>query len=47
MSKNILIVAGYLDLKNNSLANKTILEEVKKALPKVELDILSDLYPDY
>lgn len=47
MSKNILIVAGHPDLKNDSLANKTILEEVKKALPEVELDILSDLYPDY
>ena len=34
-------------MKNDSLANKTILEEVKKALPEVELDILSDLYPDY
>lgn len=35
-------------LKRNSfLVNKSILAEVKQALPEVELDILSDLYPDY
>ncbi len=47
MAKNILIVSGHPDLKNDSLANKTILEEVKKAYPDVVVDVLSDLYPDY
>ena len=47
MSKKVLVVSGHPDLKNDSLANKTILKEIKKLYPEVELDILSNLYPDY
>ena len=45
--KNVLIVSGHTDLKNNSVANKTIINELKRLLPEAEYDILSDLYPDY
>ena len=44
--KNILIVSGHTDL-NNSVANKKILEELNKRLSNVEIDYLSELYPDY
>nr|WP_205396086.1 NAD(P)H-dependent oxidoreductase [Streptococcus lutetiensis] len=47
MAKKVLVVSGHPDLKNDSLANKTILKEIKKLYPEVELDILSNLYPDY
>ena len=47
MAKNVLVVSGHPDLKNDSLANRTILKEIKKLYPEVELDILSNLYPDY
>lgn len=47
MVKKVLVVSGHPDLKNDSLANKTILKEIKKLYPEVELDILSNLYPDY
>ena len=45
--KNVLIVSGHTDLKNDSVANKTIINELKRLLPEAEYDILSDLYPDY
>ncbi|HCW52389.1 MAG TPA: NAD(P)H dehydrogenase [Clostridium sp.] len=44
--KNILIVSGHTDL-NDSVANKTILEELAKLLPEAEIDYLDKLYPDY
>lgn len=44
--KNILIVSGHTDL-NDSVANKTILEEIEKKLPNVEISYLDKLYPDY
>lgn len=44
--KNILIVSGHTDL-NDSVANKTILEELKKLLPGAEIDCLDKLYPDF
>lgn len=44
--KNVLIVSGHTDL-NKSVANKKILEEINKKLPYVEIDYLSELYPDY
>ncbi|MDR0713257.1 MAG: NAD(P)H-dependent oxidoreductase [Bacteroidales bacterium] len=44
--KNILIVSGHTDL-NDSVANKTILEEYKKLFPAAEIDYLDKLYPDY
>lgn len=43
---NILIVSGHTDL-NESVANKTILEEISNKLPKAEVDYLDKLYPDY
>ena len=43
--KNIVIISGHPDLKN-SLANKTILEEISKACPQVEIRKLDELYPD-
>ena len=44
--KNILVVSGHTDL-NDSVANKNILEELKKLLPNAEIDLLSELYPSY
>lgn len=44
--KKILIVSGHTDL-NDSVANKKILEELSKKIPNVEIDYLSELYPDY
>ena len=44
--KNILIISGHTDL-NNSVANKKILEEIKNKLSDIEIDYLSELYPDY
>ena len=44
--KNILIVSGHTNL-NDSIANKKILEELCKRLPNIEIDYLSELYPEY
>lgn len=44
--KNILIVSGHTDL-SQSIANKTILEELNRLLPDAEMDYLDKLYPDY
>ena len=44
--KNILIVSGHPDLKN-SVANKTILDEIAAKCPQVEIRKLDELYPDY
>ena len=44
--KNVLIVSGHPDL-NSSVANKTILEEVAKALPEAKIHQLDALYPTY
>ena len=44
--KNILVVSGHTHL-NDSVANKNILEELKKLLPNAEFDLLSELYPNY
>lgn len=43
---NVLIVSGHTNL-NDSVANKTILEELNKKLPEAEIDYLDKLYPDY
>lgn len=45
--KNILVVSGHTDLENDSVANKTILEELQKKLPEAEFDYLDKLYPDF
>lgn len=44
--KNILVVSGHTDLKH-SVANKTILAELAKKVPNIEIDELDSLYPDF
>lgn len=44
--KNILIVSGHTDL-NNSFANRVILEQLEKHLPKAEFVYLDKLYADF
>ena len=41
--KNILIVSGHTNL-GESVANQTILEDLKKDLPEAEFDYLDQLY---
>lgn len=43
---NVLVVCGHTNL-DISVANKTILENLKKEFPNAEIDVLSKLYPDY
>ena len=43
---NVLIVSGHPRLGDDSVANKTILEELASLLPEAAFDQLSDLYPD-
>ena len=43
--KNVVIISGHPDLKN-SLANKSILEEIAAKCPQVEIRKLDELYPD-
>ena len=44
---NVLIVSGHPRTGDDSVANKTILEELASLLPEVEIDHLDELYPDY
>ena len=44
---NVLIVSGHPRLGDDSLANKTILEELASLLPEAMIDHLDELYPDY
>lgn len=44
--KNILVISGHPCLEN-SVANKTILEEITKKCPQAEIRKLDELYPDY
>ena len=44
--KNILVISGHPDLKN-SVANKTILDEIAARLPQAEIRKLDELYPTY
>ncbi len=44
--KHVLVVSGHTDL-SDSVANKTILEDLAKALPDAEFDYLDKEYPDY
>lgn len=44
--KKVVIISGHPDLKN-SCANKTILDEISKLCPEVEIRKLDELYPDY
>jgi len=43
---NLLIVSGHVDLAH-SVANRTILDGLKKEFPEAEFDDLIGLYPDY
>ena len=43
---NLLVVCGHSNL-DISVANKTILENLKKEFPNAEIDVLSKLYPNY
>ena len=44
--KKVVIISGHPDLKN-SVANKTILDEISKNCPEVEIRKLDELYPNY
>ncbi len=44
--KNVVIVCGHPNLKN-SVANKTILDEIAAQCPQAEIRKLDELYPDY
>ena len=44
--KNVVIISGHPNLKN-SVANKTILDEIVAKCPQVEIRKLDELYPDY
>lgn len=44
--KKVLVISGHTDL-NDSVANKTILEELTKKIPEAEYVYLDKLYPDY
>ncbi|MBS4939527.1 MAG: NAD(P)H-dependent oxidoreductase [Actinomyces sp.] len=44
---NVLIVSGHPRTGDDSVANKTILEELTVLLPGAEIDHLDDLYPEY
>lgn len=44
--KNVLIISGHPDLQN-SIANKTILDEVATALPNAKIRKLDELYPNF
>ena len=47
MSKKILVVSGHTDLKNNSFANKIILERLNQIMPEAEYLYLDSEYPDF
>ena len=39
--KNVLIISGHTNLTNDSVANKTIIEELRKAHPEYQFNVLS------
>ena len=45
--KNVLIISGHTNLTNDSVANKTIIEELRKAHPEYQFNVLSEAYPNY
>ena len=45
--KKVLIVAGHPNLAGDSVANKTIIDEIRAKRPEYELDILGELYPNH
>ena len=42
----VILISGHPDLKN-SLSNRTIVEELKRLSPEVEIRKLDELYPNY
>lgn len=44
---NVLLVSGHTNLKGDSVANKTIIEEFKRLMPEAETSLLDELYPDF
>lgn len=44
---NVLIVSGHPRTSDDSVANKTILEELSVLLPGAVIDHLDELYPEY
>lgn len=44
---NVLLVSGHTNLKRDSVANKTIIEEFHRLMPEAELSLLDELYPDF
>ena len=45
--KNVLIISGHTNLTNDSVANKTIIEELRKAHTEYQFNVLSEAYPNY
>ena len=45
--KNILIISGHTDTLHDSVANKTILEQLETLLPDSRSVYLDRLYPDF
>lgn len=45
--KNILLISGHTNTTNDSVANKTIMEELEKQLPGCRPVYLDRLYPDF
>lgn len=45
-SKKFLLINGHTDFEKSN-ANKTIIEELKKLAPNIEISHLGELYPDF
>ncbi len=44
---NILIISGHTNTSNDSVANKTILEQLESQMPESRVVYLDRLYPDF
>lgn len=44
--KNIVMISGHPNL-DNSVANRTIIEEIEKQLPEIQIRKLDKLYPNF
>lgn len=45
--KKILVISGHPHIESDSLANKTIVGELRNNLPNATIHNLGELYPDY
>ena len=45
--KKVLIVSGHTDIQRGFVVNRRILEVVKRELPEVTIDSLSEYYSDF